>query len=70
MEPLETNTVSLDPNHTHFILVDDGTERQFGGEIDFRSMLEKYISEMKTIGGKGNPHFVVAVEFSFAIVKL
>lgn len=28
--------VLLDPNHTHFILVDDGSEGQFGKEIEFR----------------------------------
>lgn len=30
----------LDPNHTHFILVDDGSENQFGKEIEFRASLE------------------------------
>jgi hypothetical protein len=28
--------VLLDANHTHFILVDDGSEGQFGKEIEFR----------------------------------
>ena len=35
----------LDHNHTHFLLVDDGTEGKYGVEIEFRSKLEKYISE-------------------------
>jgi hypothetical protein len=35
----------LDHNHTHFILVDDGTVGKPGGEIEFRSRLEKFISE-------------------------
>ena len=26
------NRVDLDPNHSHFLLVDDGTEGTFGGE--------------------------------------
>lgn len=30
----------LDPNHTHFVLVDDGSEGQFGKEIKFRAKLE------------------------------
>ena len=43
-----SKTSNLDPNHTHFILVDNGTFRKFGTEIDFRGLLEKYISRMMT----------------------
>jgi len=48
----------LDPNHTHFILVDDGTQRQSlgfigSGVVHLRAELEAHISRMKTIGGKG-----------------
>jgi hypothetical protein len=35
----------LDPNHTHFILVNDDTENQYGAEINFRAGLEKEISQ-------------------------
>ncbi|XP_075705067.1 transient receptor potential cation channel subfamily M member 2-like [Rhinoderma darwinii] len=35
----------LDNNHTHFILVDDGTHGKYGVEIPLRSRLEKYISQ-------------------------
>nr|KAG5688390.1 hypothetical protein BaRGS_026658 [Batillaria attramentaria]KAG5691041.1 hypothetical protein BaRGS_021252 [Batillaria attramentaria] len=35
----------LDPNYSHFILVDDGTERKFGREIEFRTNLEQMISK-------------------------
>ncbi len=35
--------VALDPNHSFFILVDDGTERKFGGEIEFRSNFETVV---------------------------
>ena len=38
------NKVFLDSNHTHFLFVDDGTE-EFGSEINFRHLLEKYIIE-------------------------
>eukprot|EP00106_Octopus_bimaculoides_P006451 XP_014773893.1 PREDICTED: uncharacterized protein LOC106871768 [Octopus bimaculoides] len=31
---------ALDPNHTHFILVDDGTKDTFGVEIEFKKQLE------------------------------
>lgn len=34
----------IDPNHTHFIFVDDGTQAKFGGEISFRARLEHALS--------------------------
>ncbi|XP_075334645.1 transient receptor potential cation channel subfamily M member 2-like [Odontesthes bonariensis] len=34
----------LDNNHTHFLLVDDGTNERYGVEIELRSHLEKYIA--------------------------
>ena len=33
----------LDANHSHFLLVDNGSQT-FGGEIDFRANLEKEIA--------------------------
>lgn len=41
---------ALDHNHTHFLLVDDGTEGKYGGEIEFRSHLESYISNKVETG--------------------
>jgi hypothetical protein len=38
----------LDPNHTHFILVDNGTEHQFAVEIPFRAKLENTFANMTT----------------------
>ncbi|ESO89164.1 hypothetical protein LOTGIDRAFT_229069 [Lottia gigantea] len=40
----------LDHNHTHFILVDNGTHGKYGGEIEFRSKLESYISQKVETG--------------------
>ncbi|CAJ1079221.1 transient receptor potential cation channel subfamily M member 2 isoform X1 [Xyrichtys novacula] len=37
----------LDNNHTHFLLVDDGTQGRYGVEIELRSCLEKYISRKR-----------------------
>uniref|UniRef100_A0A8C6UJC9 Transient receptor potential cation channel, subfamily M, member 2 n=1 Tax=Neogobius melanostomus TaxID=47308 RepID=A0A8C6UJC9_9GOBI len=34
----------LDHNHTHFLLVDNGTHGQYGVEIELRALLEKCIS--------------------------
>jgi len=44
--------ISLDHNHTHFLLVDDGTENIFGSQtlVDFQLQLESYISEKVEIG--------------------
>lgn len=42
----------LDNNHTHFLLVDNGTHGRYGVEIELRSRLEKYISG-KRLGNKG-----------------
>ncbi len=39
----------LDPNHTHFILVDDGSESQFGKEIEFRANLENELRKGRTL---------------------
>ncbi|XP_055975296.1 transient receptor potential cation channel subfamily M member 2 isoform X2 [Sorex fumeus] len=42
----------LDSNHSHFILVDDGTHGCYGVEIPLRARLEKFISEQtKERGG-------------------
>uniref|UniRef100_A0A8C6DTH7 Transient receptor potential cation channel subfamily M member 2 n=1 Tax=Moschus moschiferus TaxID=68415 RepID=A0A8C6DTH7_MOSMO len=42
----------LDSNHSHFILVDDGTHGHYGVEIPLRTKLEKFISQQtKERGG-------------------
>ncbi|XP_059152108.1 transient receptor potential cation channel subfamily M member-like 2 isoform X2 [Physella acuta] len=41
----------LDPNHSHFILVDNGTQQQFTVEIPFRAKLEEKIGNQKTDTG-------------------
>ncbi|XP_023594837.1 transient receptor potential cation channel subfamily M member 2 isoform X2 [Trichechus manatus latirostris] len=46
------NLTCLDSNHSHFILVDDGTHGRYGVEIPLRTRLEKFISEQtKEKGG-------------------
>lgn len=37
----------LDNNHSHFILVDDGTVGKYGGEIPFRASLQNCITTKK-----------------------
>ena len=53
---------SLDPNHTHFLLVDDGREKVFGAEIPLRSELEHYISAVGTTGvAQGQSEFKTTI---------
>ena len=47
MDTKHPKGVLLDPNHTHFILADNGTEGQFGVEIKLRGKMEKEISDQK-----------------------
>ena len=42
----------LDFNHSHFILVDNGTTAQNGVEIDLRVKLETLISNLHVGGGE------------------
>ena len=49
--------VGLDPNHTHFIFVDDGSTDEFGKEQELRGQIEKklytkWVNE-KSDGEKG-----------------
>ena len=44
----------LDPNHSHFILVDNGTEGQFGKEIAFRAAFEQFMSKKMKMVNKNN----------------
>ncbi|CAF4356437.1 unnamed protein product, partial [Adineta steineri] len=34
----------LEPNHAHFIFIDNDTKHEFGSELEFRSLFEKSIS--------------------------
>ncbi|KAM4609093.1 transient receptor potential cation channel subfamily M member 2 [Polymixia lowei] len=43
----------LDNNHSHFLLVDDGTHGRYGVEIELRSRLEKLISQ-QPLGNRDN----------------
>ena len=47
IEPVEPGTCSLANNHSHFILVDNGTQHQFGATRDLRFKLENAISMLE-----------------------
>uniref|UniRef100_A0A8C4YLQ5 Transient receptor potential cation channel subfamily M member 2 n=1 Tax=Gopherus evgoodei TaxID=1825980 RepID=A0A8C4YLQ5_9SAUR len=48
-EDSQGNLSCLDSNHSHFILVDDGTHGRYGVEISLRTRLEKFISEQTKV---------------------
>lgn len=45
----ENQTFTLNTNHTHFILYDDGSKNEIGREILFRANLEYESSKGKTL---------------------
>ena len=40
----KSTDVLLNPNHSHFVFVDDGSEGDFGAEIDLRIKFENCVS--------------------------
>ena len=50
----------LDPNHTHFIFADDGSNNQFGKERELRGRFEKVVCE-RGVAKKGTPVPIVCV---------
>ena len=47
--PGHSKNVPLDPNHSFFVLVDDGKEGSFGGEISFRAGFEAAVGDMRGV---------------------
>ena len=41
------SSFDLEPNHTHFIFSDDGTEDEIGAERVLRSKIENYFNKLK-----------------------
>ena len=50
----------LEPHHTHFLLVDNGTEGMFGKEIELRARLEANIAS----GASGVPTVTLFVHYT------
>jgi len=42
MKTTGVQAASIDPNHTHFIFVDDNQKGVYGGEIGFRTAFEQH----------------------------
>ena len=47
-QPPGSKGALLDSNHSHFILVDNGTEGEYGVEIGLRSRFEEAVMTYKT----------------------
>lgn len=58
---LMTKEAALDPNHTHFILVDNSKLNKFEGEIEFRTKLEKLIADFPDDKDFNIPNIVLVV---------
>eukprot|EP00964_Phaeocystis_antarctica_P099463 scaffold65313_cov70-Phaeocystis_antarctica.AAC.1 len=43
---------AIDPNHTHFVLVDHPQKKSFGGEVEMRAAIEEYMAR-EAGGSKG-----------------
>lgn len=65
-DTLLAKNVVLRKSFSHFILIDDGTKNKFGGEIDFRTSLEKFISEQRV--DPDNPDDKESCEWFYAHV--
>lgn len=52
----------LDPNHTHFLLIDNAQLNQTGGDINFRARFESEISKGPATGLKPIPVVLVVIE--------
>ena len=61
---------SLDPHHTHFVLVDDGTVKQFTSvEASFRAQVESAISKIGTLVGYGKNVLVYSLGVLMSTIK-
>ncbi|KAL5247129.1 hypothetical protein ACHWQZ_G019101 [Mnemiopsis leidyi] len=58
----ELGSASLEPNHSHFFLVDDGTTQASGVEIKFRGELEFLITKMYEKEGVPLPMICIMLE--------
>ncbi|KAL3908404.1 MAG: hypothetical protein SGPRY_009812 [Prymnesium sp.] len=70
-EIVPTRGARLDPNHTHFLLVDDGSEWKYGAEIQLRAGLEQQLSRwsQETSGGIDAPKVLLVVGGGFGTLQ-
>eukprot|EP00105_Crassostrea_gigas_P046633 XP_019930781.1 PREDICTED: transient receptor potential cation channel subfamily M member 3-like isoform X1 [Crassostrea gigas] len=54
--------VPLNPNHTHFVFVDDGYRNNYKGASEFRASFEQKVSKPTEAGGLGIPVVLVILE--------
>ena len=60
-QKFKTKHTSLDPNHNHFILVDNQKLNTFGGEIELRGKLESAISQHNPSGEANRERIPIVV---------
>ena len=61
----------MDENHTHFILVDDGTDDNWQTEIELRALLESKLREGSENHHKDNGTILlIEIQFSWLVSNL
>ncbi len=60
MNPDRKKFTSLNSKHTHLILVDDGSEGEFGGEVELRALFEA--SARQAVGSGDEPLIIEEME--------
>ena len=63
-QKLKKSHTALDPNHTHFILVDNQKLNEYAGETDLRSNLESAISNYQVKDGESEKIPIVVLVVS------
>ncbi|KAJ8025811.1 Transient receptor potential cation channel subfamily M member 3 [Holothuria leucospilota] len=61
-EVLRKHPVPLNPNHTHFLMVDNGTKNKYGAATVFRPLIESAINKPEADNGLGVPVVLLALE--------
>nr|WDP79899.1 transient receptor potential cation channel subfamily M member 1-2 [Apostichopus japonicus] len=60
--------VSLNPNHTHFLLIDDGLHDKYGADTGFRPLVESAINKPQEECGLGVPVVLLALEGGIDVI--
>lgn len=58
----------LDPNHTHFILVDNAYLNNYGGEVEYRARLLDFITDPQSINVNQIPMVMLVIGISFFLI--
>lgn len=63
------NEAFLNPNHTNFIFYDDLTSKEFGKEVQIRSVLENELRNGKTYKNRHKTRIEHKIPFVYIVVR-